>query len=303
MQGRKHTFNLEEDYHNMIKHIPVLNHDEVLELFKKYKNGDLKAREKIIVSNLKLVRSIALNHLNTTDNKILMDLIQEGTIGLMRAIEYYNPDKNIKFNTYAYRAIGQSIRKYLTEKATVVRYPSDFVSFIRQVNTARRKLEQENFRKPTNEELAKYLKITEKQLDEFLKRLHNVTYLDATIKTNDDELDFKEILPYPNSEIENNTDLFFGEEREIIRESLNRLKSNERYVIEERFGLLTGKTRTLNSIAKDLNLTKERIRQIQNDGLKKLKRNIELKRLYEDASFNNNDYVGYRMEYKETKVR
>ncbi len=254
-----------------IRHIPLLNPQEELELATRVKKGDKEAREKMIRSNLRLVISIAKRYqeLGTP----LSDLIEEGNIGLMRAVDKFEPSKGFRFSTYAAWWIKQSISRSIIDQGKMIRIPVYMNEEISKCRKATEKLTHKLKRKPSAGEVAKSLKVSVDKVRDINKVLTKVSSLDAPIGE-EGEGQVKDIIEdesmiSPDQELEN----FFNKER--ADDLLAMMSERERKILDLRFGISDGNEHTLAEIAKEMGVSRERIRQIEAQTLRKLRKLIK----------------------------
>lgn len=254
-------------YLKEIGRIPLLTFSEEVELAKRFEKKDYRAKEKLIESNLRLVVSIAKKYVGR--GMTLLDLIQEGNQGLIRAVEKYDWKKGFKFSTYATWWIRQAITRAIADQARTIRIPVHMVENINRFMRAQRKLMQDLGRQPTPEEIAKSIEIEPEKAREIVKISQQPASLDAPVKDEEDSYlgDFIYDITAPT--------LFDTASRGLLKEQLasvlSTLSDRERRVLEERFGLLDGKPKTLEEVGKMFNVTRERIRQIEAKSLRKLR--------------------------------
>lgn len=254
-------------YLKEIGRIPLLTFEEEIDLAKRVEKGDHEAKKKLINSNLRLVVSIAKKYIGR--GLSLLDLIQEGNQGLIRAVEKYDWRRGYKFSTYATWWIRQSVTRAIADQARTIRIPVHMVENINRFLRSQRKLMQELGREPTPEEVAKVLGIEPDKALEIIKISQNPASLEAPIGDEEDSRlgDFIHDTSAPT--------LFDAASRELLKEQVNQVLSTlterEKKVLELRFGLDDGRSRTLEEVGKEFKVTRERIRQIEAKALRKLR--------------------------------
>jgi RNA polymerase primary sigma factor len=254
-------------YLKEIGRIPLLNFEQEIALAKRIEKGDEQAKKILISSNLRLVVSIAKKYVGR--GLTLLDLIQEGNGGLMRAVEKYDWKRGFKFSTYATWWIRQSITRAIADQARTIRIPVHMVENINRFLRASRKLMQELGREPTPEEVAKVLGIDPEKALEIIKISQEPASLESPVSDEEDSRlgDFIHDTSAPT--------LFDSASRELLKEQvdqvLSTLSDRERRVLEERFGLKDGRPKTLEEVGKMFAVTRERIRQIEAKALRKLR--------------------------------
>lgn len=251
-----------------IRKVPLLTPEEEVELSKKIKKGDKHAWQRMIQANLRLVINIAkrYSHLGVP----LMDLIEEGNVGLMKAVEKFNPQKGFRFSTYAAWWIRQSISRAIAEQSKMIRVPAYMHELIAKWKKINEALAQRLKRPPSNEEVAKKMKVTLETVERIVSWLATKTSsLEAPVgeEGGSEVIDLieDEKAVAPDEKIEHLLD------RERIDSLLDRMAPRERMVLDMRFGLVDGKSHTLAQVAKKLNVSRERVRQIEETALKKLR--------------------------------
>jgi len=254
-------------YLNSIKDLPLLKKDEEINLIKKAKHGNRDARRRIINCNLKLVVSIAKHY--THFNLSLMDLIAEGNIGLMRAIDKFDVTRGYRFSTYAAWWIRQAVTRSLIDQGKTIRIPVYMSEFITKYKKAREKLRQKESQEPSREEIAHHLKMSVDKIGEIEMWIQKKSSLDAPVggDGNSTLADFVK-----NHEYTSNSDMIeniFNRER--IEQLLESVAEREKVVLNLRFGIIDGKPYTLAKVAKVLKISRERVRQIEKEALKKLR--------------------------------
>ena len=254
-----------------IRPIPLLTAEEEITLSKKVQKGDMDAREKMIRSNLRLVISIAKRYANL--GVPLSDLIEEGNIGLMRGVEKFDPDRGFRFSTYAAWWIKQGISRAIIDQGKMIRVPVYMNEEILKYKKATEALTHELRRRPVDSEVAKKLKVTVEKVRDLESSIARMSSLDAPIGE-DGEGQVKDIIQdenavSPDQELEE----FFNKER--AQGYLDLLNERERTIIDMRFGMSDGETHTLAEIAKELGVSRERVRQIESATIKKIRQIIE----------------------------
>jgi RNA polymerase primary sigma factor len=254
-------------YLKEIGRIPLLTFDQEISLAKKVEKGDKHAKQILINSNLRLVVSIAKKYVGR--GLTLLDLIQEGNQGLIRAVEKYDWRRGYKFSTYATWWIRQSITRAIADQARTIRIPVHMVENINRFLRASRKLMQELGREPTPEEVAKALDIDPDKALEIIKISQEPASLESPVGDEEDSRlgDFIHDTSAPT--------LFDTASRELLKEQIDQvlstLSDREKRVLEERFGLKDGRPKTLEEVGKMFAVTRERIRQIEAKALRKLR--------------------------------
>ena len=254
-----------------IRHIPLLSAKREIDLARLIQKGDKQAREEMIRSNLRLVISIAKKYTNL--GIPLSDLIEEGNIGLIKAVEKFDPNRGFRFSTYAAWWIKQSVSRAIIDQGKMIRIPVYMNEEILKCKKATEGLTHKLKRKPTTGEIAKKLQITVDKVRELNNWIAKMSSLEAPIGE-EGEGQVKDIiedgaLMSPDEELES----FFNKER--ATELLNMMGKREREILDMRFGLTDGNTRTLADIAKKMGVSRERIRQVEAAALKKLRRLIK----------------------------
>ncbi len=262
-------------YLKEIGNVPLLSGEEEVELAKRVEQGDEEAKKKLTEANLRLVVSIAKKYVGR--GMPFLDLIQEGNMGLMKAVDKFDYTKGYKFSTYATWWIRQAITRGIADTGRTIRVPVHMVETINKTLRMTRTLLQELGREPTPEEVAARLNVPVARVREVLKISRDPVSLDTPIGEEDDSHlgDFIE----DDTALSPSDSAAFSMLREELKSALESLTDRERQVIELRFGLLDGRARTLEEVGKEFNVTRERIRQIEAKALRKLRHPSRSKRL------------------------
>ena len=262
-------------YLKEIGRISLLSAEQELDLSKKAATGDEMAKNILAESNLRLVVSIAKRYVGR--GLLFLDLIQEGNIGLMKAVDKFDYDKGFKFSTYATWWIRQAITRALADQARTIRVPVHMVETINKMARIQRQLTLELNREPSEEELAKKMGISVEKVREVIKISQDPVSLETPIGEEEDS-HLGDFVPDASSmtpeEYATNEIL-----KEEIKEVLQTLQPREQEVLELRFGLVDGTCHTLEDVGKRFNVTRERIRQIEAKALRKLRHPSRAKKL------------------------
>lgn len=261
-------------YLREIGRISLLTYEDEVSLAKRVEKGDKKARERLISANLRLVVSIAKKYVNR--GLTLLDLIEEGNIGLMRAVEKYDWTRGYKFSTYATWWIRQAITRAIADQARTIRIPVHMVETINKFNRISRRLMQEFGREATPEEIAKEMEIGVDKVREIVKVSQEPASLEAPVGEEEDSRLGDFIQDASASPTDQATQALL---KDHIRETLESLSPREAKVLEYRFGLEDGKQRTLEEVGKEFGVTRERIRQIEAKAIRKLRHPTRAKKL------------------------
>ena len=262
-------------YLREIGKIPLLTYDEELALAKKVLEGDEEAKQKLAESNLRLVVSIAKKYVGR--GMLFLDLIQEGNMGLIKAVEKFDYTKGYKFSTYATWWIRQAITRAIADQARTIRIPVHMVETINKLIRTSRDLLQRLGREPTPEEISKEIELPVEKVLEIQKIAQDPVSLETPIGEEDDSHlgDFiqDDDSPAPQDSVA------YTLLREQLEEVMNTLTPREAKVLKLRFGLEDGKARTLEEVGKEFQVTRERIRQIEAKALRKLRHPSRSKKL------------------------
>src|SRR5574344_3001220 len=262
-------------YLKEIGKIPLLSADKERDLAQRMMAGDDDAKDLLVESNLRLVVSIAKKYMNR--GLSLLDLIQEGNIGLIKAVDKFDYTKGFKFSTYATWWIRQAITRAIADQARTIRIPVHMVETINKLTRIQRQLVQDLGREPTTEELAECMGMEPAKIREIQKISQDPISIDKPVGEEEDShlVDFisNDELAAPEEEVARNL------LKEDLIKALNTLTDRERKVIELRFGLKDGVPMTLEQVGKKLGVTRERIRQIEAKAIRKLSRASSSKKL------------------------
>jgi RNA polymerase primary sigma factor len=265
-------------YLREIGKIPLLTAEEELALAKKVKSGDKRAKDAMAEANMRLVVSIAKRYVGRGLD--LLDLIQEGNTGLLRAVEKFDPDRGFKFSTYATWWIRQAITRAIADQARTIRIPVHMVETINKLLRTQRRLTQELNREPTNEEIAAAMEMDVDKVEHIMKIKQDISSLDASVR--DDEED--SVLGDFIEDEEAKTPTESASEqllKEQVKQILGTLTEREQKILKLRFGLEDGKSHTLEEVGQEFSVTRERIRQIEAKALAKLRKHKDTRRLHE----------------------
>ncbi len=262
-------------YLKEIGKVPLLDPEEEVVLAEKMMEGDERAKNKIVEANLRLVVSIAKKHVGK--GMAFLDLIQEGNLGLMKAVDKFDYAKGFKFSTYATWWIRQAITRAIADQARTVRIPVHMVETIHKVSRVSRQLLQELGREPNPEEIAEVIGMTPEKVRDTMKYALEPVSLETPIGEEEDS-HLGDFIPDEDSPAPSDA-ASYTLLKEQLNEVLHTLTPREEQVLKLRFGLLDGRTRTLEEVGKEFDITRERIRQIEAKALRKLRHPSRSKRL------------------------
>ena len=269
-----------QQFLDRIAETPLLTADEEVALAKRIERGDLRAKDHMTRANLRLVVSIAKRYRN--QGLPFLDLIQEGTIGLVRAVEKFDHRRGFKFSTYATWWIRQAISRAIADKARTIRIPIHIDNVLKKLDGAQRKLEAHGDRDPTIEEIAELAGVDPVEADVIMRAAQQLVSLDKPVGDDADAAQFGDLIPD-----ESTPSPYEAAAEELmhqrLREVLEHLSYRDRRIIELRFGLGGEQPRTLDHVAKLFGLTRERTRQIEEAALRRLSTLAEAQALRDAA--------------------
>ncbi|MDR1909295.1 MAG: RNA polymerase sigma factor RpoD/SigA [Spirochaetaceae bacterium] len=273
MDSKKKTVTADDDdilksYFRQIRDIPLLSFEEELELSRRIQKGDEDAKKRLIEANLRLVIKIARSYLSSAVS--FMDIIQEGNIGLMRAVEKYDWNKNVRFSTYANWWIHQAIARFISNRCRVIRLPHRKEETLRKIRKAYHLLSQTLQHEPGSEEIARYMHMEKEDVEYIMNISTGLISLEADLG-NDEGATMVDLCE----------DYTWNPERALLRKSsrkmtrrfLSRLKDRERRILVYRYQLDGGEKQTLKTIGDEMGISPETVRQIELRAIKKMKAN------------------------------
>ncbi len=265
-------------YLKEIGRYPLLTTEEEKELAKRVKEGDEAARQKLIQSNLRLVVAIAKRYINRSPYLSILDLIQEGNIGLQRAVAKFDYRKGFKFSTYATWWIRQAITRALADYSRIIRIPVHMVEKLTEFTQVKRKLMEELNREPLPEEIASEMGVDVKKIHYLQKISQEVISLESPIGDDDEDSTLYDVIKDEQS-LSPDQAASYALLRDQIKELMADLTEREQKILSLRFGLEDGVTHTLEEVGKIFGVTRERIRQIEAKALEKLRQHHKIKKL------------------------
>lgn len=263
-------------YLKEIGNIPLLSKEQEILLFKKIEQGSESAKEKVITANLRLVVSVVKKYFRGS-NMTMLDLIQEGNIGLMKAVEKFDVHRGYKFSTYAMWWIRQAVTRAIADQSRTIRIPVHMKEQMNHISRTVRAFTIEHGRDPKTAEIAKLMDMSEEKIEEILKLYGDTISLETPVGTEEDStlIDF---VPSTSSER-----AFEEVDRQMLSQEIDRLldqlTERERHIIRLRFGFEDGRIWTLEEVGRYYNVTRERIRQIEVRALNRLKAKKDIKAL------------------------
>jgi RNA polymerase primary sigma factor len=263
-------------YLREIGKIPLLTAEEELALAQKVVAGDKRAKDKMAEANMRLVVSIAKRYVGRGLD--LLDLIQEGNTGLLRAVEKFDPDKGFKFSTYATWWIRQAITRAIADQARTIRIPVHMVETINKLLRTQRRLTQDLNREPTNEEIATEMGIEIERVEHIMKIKQDIHSLDQSVRDDEDDSTLGDFIEDEDakSPLEAASEQLLKSQ---VGDMLAALSEREQKIIRLRFGLEDGKSHTLEEVGAEFSVTRERIRQIEAKALAKLRKHKDARKL------------------------
>jgi RNA polymerase primary sigma factor len=267
-------------YLKEIGKIPLLNAEEERELAKRIEKGDEEAKNKLAQANLRLVVSIAKRYINRSPHLTILDLIQEGNLGLFRAVEKFDWRRGYKFSTYATWWIRQAITRALADQASTIRIPVHMVETISKYKQVARRLSQDLGRDPLVEEISAEMGLEPEKVRHIQKINQDTVSLEAPVGDEDEDSTLGEFIEDEKilSPVQQTAQRLLVDQ---VKEILVDLAPREQKILEMRFGLNDGITRTLEEVGKEFNVTRERIRQIEAKALEKIRQHEKAKKLKE----------------------
>ena len=264
------SINIEDPVRMYLKEIgkvPLLTAEEEIELAKRMEEGDEEAKKRLAEANLRLVVSIAKRYVGR--GMLFLDLIQEGNLGLIKAVEKFDYNKGFKFSTYATWWIRQAITRAIADQARTIRIPVHMVETINKLVRVSRQLLQELGREPTPEEIAERMEIPVERVREILKISQEPVSLETPIGEEEDS-HLGDFIQDDNVPVPADAAAFTLLKEQLV-EVLGTLTEREQKVLKLRFGLVDGRARTLEEVGREFSVTRERIRQIEAKALRKLR--------------------------------
>lgn len=263
--NQNQTHDVLKAYFSQIKDSPLLDFQQELDLSKRIQRGDPAARQKLVESNLRLVVKIARQYMSSGVG--LLDLVQEGNLGLLHAVSKYDYRKKVRFSTYASFWIKQSISRAISNKRRSIRLPHRKEDVLKKVQAAYNALAQKMMRSPTTEEIAAYLHISHEEVVDILNISEHLVSLDSSLANESGTMyDLYEDYSYtPEKELLDNS------MNDSMRNLLEHLEQREQFVIINRYGLWGQEKKTLKDISKLLDVSPETVRQIEMRSIRKLR--------------------------------
>lgn len=258
-------------YLREIGRVPLLTREEEVQLAKRKEKGEVAAKQNIAEANLRLVVSIAKKYVGRSANLTLLDLIQEGNIGLFRAVEKFDYRKGYKFSTYATWWIRQAITRAIADQSRTIRIPVHMVETINKFSQTTRRLVQDLGREPMPEEIASEMEIEVEKVRHIMKISQDTVSLETSVGEDDDDSTLRDFIEDTDAILPSQA---AGRQllKEYVKEILVELSPREQKILKLRFGLEDGVTHTLEEIGQEFGVTRERIRQIEAKALEKIRK-------------------------------
>ncbi len=265
-------------YLREIGRVPLLTREEEVQLAKRKEKNEVAAKQNLAEANLRLVVSIAKKYVGRSANLTLLDLIQEGNIGLFRAVEKFDYRKGYKFSTYATWWIRQAITRAIADQSRTIRIPVHMVETINKFSQTTRRLVQDLGREPMPEEIASEMGIEIEKVRHIMKISQDTVSLETSVGEDDDDSTLRDFIEDTDTILPSQT---AGRQllREYVKEILIELSPREQKILKLRFGLEDGVAHTLEEIGQEFGVTRERIRQIEAKALEKIRKHKESKKL------------------------
>ncbi|MFZ2969682.1 MAG: sigma-70 family RNA polymerase sigma factor [Minisyncoccia bacterium] len=265
-------------YLREIGRVPLLTGEEEVMLAKRKEKNDVAAQQKLAEANLRLVVSIAKKYVGRSANLSLLDLIQEGNIGLFRAVEKFDYRKGYKFSTYATWWIRQAITRAIADQSRTIRIPVHMVETINKFSQITRRLVQDLGREPLPEEIAAEMGVEVEKVRHIMKISQDTVSLETSVGDDDDESTLRDFIEDTETVLPSQA---AGRQllKEYVKDILVELSPREQKILKLRFGLEDGVTHTLEEIGQEFGVTRERIRQIEAKALEKIKKHKEARKL------------------------
>ena len=265
-------------YLREIGRVPLLTSEEEVQLSKRKEKGDVAAKQKLAEANLRLVVSIAKKYIGRSANLSLLDLIQEGNIGLFRAVEKFDYHRGYKFSTYATWWIRQAITRAIADQSRTIRIPVHMVETINKFSQVTRRLVQDLGREPLPEEIASEMGTEIEKVRHIMKISQDTVSLETSVGEDDDESTLRDFIEDTDTVLPSQD---AGRQllKEYVKDILVELSPREQKILKMRFGLEDGVTHTLEEIGQEFGVTRERIRQIEAKALERIKKHRESRKL------------------------
>lgn len=280
LSGQTPLYDSVQIYLREIGRVPLLKGEEEIDLAKRNERGDEEARQKLTQANLRLVVSIAKKYVGRSSHLTLLDLIQEGNIGLTKAVEKFDYRRGYKFSTYATWWIRQAVTRALADQARTIRIPVHMVETISKYTQVKRRLLQDLGREPLAEEIAQEMDIDVTKVRHIQKITQEAVSLESPVGDSDEDSTLGELIEDEKTLLPSQVaarQLLADQIREILKD----LSPREQKILQMRFGLNDGATHTLEEVGKEFGVTRERIRQIEAKALEKIRSHEQLGKLRE----------------------